>query len=172
MKKIVIAAIGMLVTSVTYAADWYASYNNDEMRGTARKFVITESDNSVDFAFPYDGGSKMSLVLRSKNVELKEGQKAESLPLTEAVLTISKGQFMCSSFQDCHISVKFDDGKIQKYAMSEAADGSSDVIFFENSSSFIKNIKSHKKLILEADFYQSGAKQFKFDLTGLENPKS
>lgn len=55
--------------------------------------------------------------------------------------------------------------------MSGAADGSSDVIFFDNSSSFIKNLKTHKKLILEADFFQSGSRQFKYDLTGLKTEK-
>lgn len=55
--------------------------------------------------------------------------------------------------------------------MSDAANGIVDVIFFNISSSFIKNIKTHEKLILEADFYQSGKKQFKFDLTGLQSEK-
>ncbi|MDU6539162.1 hypothetical protein [Mixta calida] len=153
------------------SADWTVRYNNDEMRGTARKFLQTESDNTVNFDFPYNGGSKMAIVLRSKKTELKNGQKAEDLKPNEALLVIDKGQFSCHSFNDCHVSVKFDNGKIQKYSMSESDDGSSDVIFFDQSSSFIKNIKSHKKLIVEADFYQSGSKQFKFDLEGFSSPK-
>ncbi|MDU4094256.1 MAG: hypothetical protein E7H57_13420 [Pantoea sp.] len=172
MKKVLIAVMAVLVSGGASAADWYSSYKNDEMRGTAQKFIETESDNTADFEFPYNGGSKMTLLLRSKKTQLKEGQKAEDLPFSEAILTISKGQFICHSFDDCHVSVKFDNGNIQKFSMSEAAGGRSDVIFFDNSASFIKNIKKHKKLILEADFYQAGPKQFKFDLSGFDNPKS
>lgn len=154
------------------AADWIVNYNNDEMRGTAQKTLQTQSDNDVEFDFPYNGGSKMYIVLRSKKTELKEGQKAEELKPTEAILAISKGQFSCHSFNDCHVSVKFDNGKIQKYSMSEAANGNSEVIFFEESSTFIKNIQNHKKVIIEAEFFQAGAEQFKFDLEGFANPKS
>ena len=154
------------------AAEWTVTYNNDEMRNTAQKFLQTQSDNDAEFDFPYNGGSKMVIILRSKKVELKQGQKVEDLKPTEAILAISKGQFSCNSFNDCHVSVKFDNEKIQKYSMSEAANGKSDLIFFDQSSSFIKNIQAHKKLIIEADFFQAGAKQFKFDLEGFANPKS
>jgi hypothetical protein len=172
VKRLLIVSCCLLTTMTATAADWLVSYKNDEMRGTAQKFIQTDSDNAVDFDFPYDGGSKMTIVLRSKKQTLKEGKTADKLPLTEAVILISKGQFSCNSYQGCSISAKFDDGKILKYSMTEAADGSADVIFVDNSASFIKNVKSHKKLIVEADFYQAGAKQFKFDLSGLETPKS
>ncbi|ELE9019834.1 TPA: hypothetical protein N5L20_000032 [Enterobacter kobei] len=171
MKKVAFLVLGMMISGVAVSAEWHTSYKNDEMRGTAQKFSQTESDNAVDFDFPYNGGSKLTIVLRSKKTELKAGQKPESLPLTEAIIVISKGQFSCNSYDGCHVSAKFDDGKIQRYAMSGAADGSSDVIFFDNSSSFIKNLKTHKKLILEADFFQSGSRQFKYDLTGLKTEK-
>lgn len=172
MKRISLMVAGLMMSGFAFSAEWHTSYKNDEMRGTAQKFVQTESDNAVDFDFPYNGGSKMAIVLRSVKTELKSGQKPESLPLTEAVIIISKGQFSCSSYNDCHVSVKFDDGKIQKYSMTEAADGSADVIFFDNSASFIKKVKNHKRLILEADFFQAGSKQFKFDLTGLDEDKA
>jgi len=171
MKKILAFCTIFAVSQSALAADWETSFSNDEMRGTAQKFVQTESDNAVDFDFPYNGGSKMGLMLRSNKTQLKDGQKAEDLPLSEAILTISKGQFICSSYSDCHVSVKFDDGKIQKFTMSPASGGRSDVIFFDNSKPFIKSIKSHKKLILEADFYNSGPRQFKFDLAGADKEK-
>jgi len=159
------------MTSSALSAEWSTRYKNDEMRGTARKFLQTVSDNSVDFDFPYNGGSKMAIILRSKNTELKEGQKAENLKPNEALLAISKGQFLCNSINNCKISAKFDNDKIQQYSMNEAGDGSADVIFFVNSSSFIKSLQNHKKLIIEADFYQSGPKQFKFDLEGYPTEK-
>lgn len=150
----------------TFASSWQVSYGNDEMRGTAQKFLQVTSENAVNFEFPYNGGSEMAILVRSKKVELKEGEKPEGLKPTEAMLMIEKGQFLCSSYNDCHISAKFDDGKIQTYPMVEAADASSDVIFFSSSSRFIKNLQSHKKVIIEAEFFQAGKKQFKFNIDG------
>ena len=49
--KVVIAG-SLLVSTTTFSAEWLASYNNDEMRGTATKFLKTESDKAVDFDFP------------------------------------------------------------------------------------------------------------------------
>ncbi|POT59198.1 hypothetical protein C3432_00200 [Citrobacter amalonaticus] len=172
MKKLIVIFVGLFISGNVSAADWYSSYNKDEMRGTAQKFVQTDSDNAVDFDFPYNGGSNLMLILRSKKTELEAGQKAEDLALSEAIIAISKGQFLCHSYSGCHVYVKFDDGKIQKYAMSETSGGRTDVIFFNNSTKFIKELRKHKKLILEAEFYQDGAKQFKFDLTGVNSPKS
>lgn len=168
MKKILLTVIGLMAVACANAGQWKESYQSDEMRGTSRKFVENSSVNSVDFEFPYNGGSSMSLVLRSNNTELKNNEKAEELPLSEAMLIISKGQFTCDSYNDCSISVKFDDEKIQRYSMSRSSSGSSDVMFIDDSRQFIKNIKSHNKLIIEAQFYRAGAKQFKFDLTGLK----
>lgn len=172
MKWIKIVFAGsLLVSTTTFSAEWIASYDNDEMRGTATKFLQTDSDNSVEFDFPYNGGSTMTLVLRSPKTELKGDQKAEDLKPNEAILLISKGQFSCNSYNGCEISVKFDNDKIQKYKMSPAESGRSDVIFFDKSNGFIKSIPNHKKLIIEADFYQAGPKQFKFNLEGYTAPK-
>ena len=65
IKLTIFSAIVMSSFSAA-AADWITTYNNDEMRGTAQKFIQTESDNAVEFEFPYNGGSKMAIVLRSK----------------------------------------------------------------------------------------------------------
>lgn len=169
--KLAITATLLTFASSAISAEWMTRYKNDEMRGTARKFLQIDSDNSVEFDFPYNGGAKLSIILRSKNTELKEGQKPEDLKPTEALLVISKGQFICNSYNDCKISAKFDNGKIMQYSMTESGDGSSDVIFFDNSSTFIKNLQSHKKLIIEAGFFQAGTRQFKFDLEGYPSGK-
>ena len=161
----------VVVSMPAFSADWVATYKNDDMRGTATKYLQTTSDNTADFDFPYNGGSTLAIVLRSQNTELKKGQTADSLTPREAMIIISKGQFNCSSYDGCSIAVKFDSDKIKHYSMSGAADNSTDVLFVNDSASFIKNISTHKKLIIEADFFQAGARQFKFDLEGYKAPK-
>ena len=166
MNKLLLS-VALLLTFNASANEWKTSFSNDEMRGTAQKFIMLDSENSVNFDFPYSGGSTLTVILRSKKIKLKEGQKADDLKPTEALIVISKGQFICSSYNDCHVSIKFDEGKIQQYSMTEAADGSSDLIFFSGSANVIKNLQSHKKAIIEAEFYQSGREQFKFYIDGL-----
>jgi len=174
MKKNIMALCGvsLLFLSVgAEAADWYQSYDSDEMRGTSTRFIQTRSDNSVDFSFPYNGGARMSIILRSKKTQLKAGQQPSSLKPAEVLLVMDKGQFICSSYDDCSVSVKFDSGKVLQYSVSKSADADSKVFFIDNAQSFIKNISTHKSLIIEADFFQEGSKQFKFDLSGYSTPK-
>jgi len=165
--------LGLIIVASmpAFSADWVATYKNDEMRGTATKYLQTNSDNTTDFDFPYNGGSTLSIVLRSQNTKLKDGQTADNLKPREAMIIISKGQFNCAAYDGCSIAVKFDNDNIKHYEMSGASDNSTDVLFINDAPSFIKNISTHKKLIIEADFFQAGARQFKFDLAGYKDPK-
>ncbi len=125
------------------------------MRGTKSKFASIDSANKVDFSFPYSGGSDLQIVLRKRP---SDGFKI--------LLSIYKGQFDC--FMGCQFSVKFDDGKIEKWTASSASSGSSDVIFVNGESKFLSKLKKAKQLIIEARFYNSGDKQFKFDVSNLK----
>ena len=51
---------------------------------------------------------------------------------------------------------------------NSASDGSSNVVFIENASKFIGLLKTSKKIILEAEFFDAGNKQFDFNVEGLK----
>ncbi|EHN8791558.1 hypothetical protein I4B01_001134 [Enterobacter kobei] len=159
-----------LISSQAMSARWVLTYAKDEMRGTTEKIIQTESQRPVDLMPPYQGGSWLDMVLRSPRVELKEGDDPDNIELDKAILIISKGQFNCPSSDGCHINVKFDNEKIQKYKTLKPNNGSTDVIYLEKPKEFLDDIAKHKKLIIEADFFQSGARQFTFDLNGYSNP--
>ncbi|MGJ7088995.1 hypothetical protein [Morganella morganii] len=160
-----------LISSPALAGNWEVSYREDEMRGTAAKVLALPSSNTREFNFPYAGGTQMGIILRSDDTVLKKGQKAADLKPTEAIVFVTKGQFTCQSYNDCYVSVKFDDKPVEKYKVSKPQDHSSDTFFINNSKKFIKQAETSKKAIIEAVFYNEGSTQFKFDLTDIDKAK-
>lgn len=137
--------------------NWQYHSKKDDMRSLETNFAYNDSLNSVDFDFPYNGGSKLILVLRksSKNQDV--------------MLVISKGQFICG-IRECEAQFKFDDKPIKSITMSESDTHKSDTLFVafdKTEEEIIKQLKSSKKLVIEVKFYQEGAKQFTFDVSNL-----
>ncbi|MFC3506741.1 zinc ribbon domain-containing protein [Acinetobacter pseudolwoffii] len=138
--------------------NWQYETSKDEMRGIESKFATTVSTNTVDFDFPYNGGSKLILALRKRGSEV------------DVMVSITKGQILCG-IQNCEAAFKFDDGAVQSVTMSEPDNHSSDLLFIaydKTESKIISQLKNSKKLVIEIPFYQEGRKQFTFDVSGLE----
>ena len=133
---------------------WKISTSKDEMRGSTDTFASIESDNEVEFEFPYNGGSTLSIVVR-------ESQKFG----TDVYLSISNGQFVGYAFDGSdYVTFKFDDGPLQKYYFNDHAHGSKDVIFLRKEKELIEKFKTAKKIMIEAPFYLNGSKQFTFTI--------
>lgn len=135
---------------------WVTQSRPDGMRGTTTEVAMLESDNTVRFDFPYEDAS-LQMYLRQK------GKKQELF------LVIVRGQFDCG-FDGCRISVKFDDGKVQSFYANEGE--STDSLFISKVGSWVSQMKKAKTMMVEADFYQEGARQFTFAPTGLVWPPS
>lgn len=133
---------------------WEYSESVDEMDNSTTYYAITMSTNEVEFDFPYDGGSKFQLMVR--NMDGKN----------EVLVAVSKGQF-ASSYSNNNIRVKFDDAEPVNYSYSQSTSGESDLIFINNSSSFIKKLKIAKSVWIEATFFNEGNQIMKFDTDGL-----
>ena len=81
---------------------------------------------------------------------------------------ISKGQF--SNSYNGSVSVKFDNGSIEKYNCSGSSDADTGILFLNgNVSSFIKKLKTAKQIKVQASFFQEGDRTFTFTTpVGLE----
>jgi len=134
---------------------WSYSVKEDKMRNTKTKYATVSSTNTLNFDFPYDGGSSGIITIRNSS---KFGK--------DILLRISKGQFNCGS--TCSVTVKFDNGKLLKYSADTASDGSIDVIFIQGFERFVKQLKTAKKMMIEVEFFQAGSQQLEFDVSGLE----
>lgn len=135
-------------------SNWNYSESLDSMRNTASYFAKTKSTNQANLDFPYNN-STMDIILRNNNGEV------------DLLLNV-KGQFVCGYKERCTVSMKFDDGAIEKYDFTEAAHAMSDTVFIKSVNKFIEKSKTSKKLIIEADLFNAGSVQYFFDLEGLD----
>ncbi|WP_180161056.1 hypothetical protein [Acinetobacter sp. YH12064] len=143
---------------VTTPKNWSYETTKDEMRNTTTLFASNVSQNTVNFDFPYQGGSNLVITLRKKG------------DATDVIIAITKGQILCS-IRNCEVAFKFDNNPIQSITMSEPDNHSADVLFVAHDSTakkIINQMKTSKKLTIEAPFYQEGGKQFTFDVSNLD----
>lgn len=149
------AATDPTEASETVPANWDYSTSKDEMRGTSTKFAQVNSDNTVDLDFPY-GEVRGQLWIR---------QRAEDG--LSVAFEVEKGQILCNDFDDSYVSIKFDNGPVQKFRCSGTADGSSNVAFINDDRRVLAALKKSKRTIVEAPFYEQGRQQFTFNTSGL-----
>ena len=143
----------------TERTSWQYRESKDEMRNKTSYFASKSSNNTLELSFPYQGGSNLILMLR-KHSEYGN----------DVMFSISKGQFACR-IDGCNISVKFDEGNVEKYSMGEPESGTNDVLFISGSKSinkFMDKLKKSKKMVIEVPIYDYGRAQFTFDTQGLE----
>ncbi|RYZ77564.1 MAG: zinc ribbon domain-containing protein [Proteobacteria bacterium] len=134
---------------------WEYSSFKDEMTGKTTTTARIDSINEVEFEFPYQGAQRMTLTLRKKGS-------------ADVLLQIKKGQFVCAEYDNCYVSVRFDEGSPERFPVTEASDHSTDTRFIENSSRFIAKVKKAKLVRIEATFYQEGSRVFTFDVGGIQ----
>jgi hypothetical protein len=135
---------------------WDYENDTDQMRGTSTKTASVTSDNTVNLDFPY-GDVHGQLWVRKRGTG----------PL-DAAFEVEKGQILCNSFSESVVSIKFDDGPIQKFRCTDASDGSDNVAFLLPAARFLSEVRKSKRAIVEAEFYQQGRQQFTFDTAGLK----
>lgn len=143
-------------TAPAIVQNWSYQTDTDKMSGKEAKYAESTSTNSHELKFPYQGGTKMTITLR-KHPRMG----------TDAFVTVNKGQ-LDMNYDGTTIHVKFDDKKTMSFSVNGPDDGSRDTLFFENQKRFINNIKTAKHVIIEAQFYQEGNRQFEFNTDGLE----
>ncbi|HEX2764741.1 MAG TPA: hypothetical protein VHM92_12975 [Allosphingosinicella sp.] len=134
---------------------WTYSETKDEMRGSIGRSARIDALAAISLGFPY-GESTPQLVLR------QDPKYGFDIYLT------ANGQFLCRSYDDDTISVKFDNGPIEQWACADAESGSSDIVFVVRAESFLAKLRKAKRLIVEADMYEAGRQQMKFEVGGLK----
>lgn len=131
---------------------WVESTSVDEMTDTKNIWKSLTSDNTVDFDFPYEGGSTLKISVRYMK---KYG--------TDVLLQISKGQILCNPYNgNDFATIRFDNDPPQKFKYKEAGDGSADCVFLNNSQKFIKLASKAKKILVQIPIFQEGNPTFTF----------
>lgn len=131
---------------------WSLQTKQDEMDDSKSYWYSLQSDNYVNFDFPYEGDSYLTITVRWMK---KYGY--------DVLLEITDGQMVGDEYNGTnYVRVRFDGGKVQKFYYNEPNDGSSNLVFLRNAQKFIEKCKNAKDIIIEQEFYQEGVLQFKF----------
>lgn len=129
----------------------------DDMTGKEMQFAETYSTNTQDLHWPYGPSVRGELTIR------KHPRYGKSV-----IVTLTKGQILCRSYENCTIMVRFDDGKPEKYSAIGPADGSSDQVFIRNYDKFVTSLKKANVVRIELPLYQDGNRAWNFNVSDLE----
>lgn len=135
---------------------WQYETIEDKM-GESSKVASIDANEKVQFDFPYNGGSIATLMIRKRS---KDG--------VSIMLTLTKCQFNGTSLDDINIRIKFDDEKPKTYTAGLPSDGSSDLIFIHGEAKLLEKMKTSKKMVIEAEFYNEGNRQIEFNVSDLK----
>jgi hypothetical protein len=136
---------------------WRYSTYEDEMTSKESKYACVEARESLYFDFPYGGGSTVEFCVRRHP---RYG--------LDTYVTVSKGHFLCTSYDGCNVLIRFDDANPRKFSANAPADRSITTLFIRSSSALIKSLKSADVMRISAEFYQQGNRVMTFDVSGLE----
>jgi hypothetical protein len=138
------------------AEKWSYSTSADSMTGRESHTAAIDSENTLNFDFPYAGEQHAKLVIRS--------HPSRGL---NVMLYIERGQFLCHS-DDCYVHVRFDEGKAELWKAGGPADNSSTLIFLENESRFVQRMRAAKIVRIQPTFYQAGSPVLEFQVGGFD----
>lgn len=132
-------------------SSWVYRSQEDKMSGKTSKSASIESDNSLDLPFPYSGTNHARLHVRQ--------HPTHGL---DVILSIDKGQILCTSYSGCPIKVRFDNGPASSFEGSPSADHDSTVVFFGSPKKFIAQASKAKRILVQVNMYQAGAPVLEF----------
>ena len=135
---------------------WSYNTEKDEMRGGESRFASLDAENTINLDFPY-GEQRGQILIRDS---AKFG--------FDILVGVPSGQVLCNSFQNTYLSVKFDNGGIERFGCTDASDGTNNMVFLSSEKRFLEKLKKSKKLIVEAEFFQNGVQQMTFDTANLD----
>ena len=138
----------------------YSRSEKDKMSGKIEEYAELDSDTTLNFKFPYSGGSKATLVIWRL-----VGEKD-----FHAQIIVAKGQFLNCISDNCPMQVKFDEGKPKLYYGGSPYDGRATIrkIWVEQKLgiTFINELRHSKHLIISATFYDHPEQQMEFSTAG------
>lgn len=139
------------------AAKWSYRVDDDPMTSRKARYASIQSENTLNFDFPYQGEQHGRLMLRDHPSHGRD-----------VMILIDKGQILCPSYDDCNIRVRFDEGNPQRWSAAGAADNSSTVIFLRNEGGFIQKLRGAKVVRIQIPVYQEGEPMLEFHVGGFD----
>lgn len=134
---------------------WQYNSFMDQMTSKLIHLASIESNNTVNFDFPYQGEQHATLRLRRHP---RFG--------SDVMLVIERGQFN-TRYDGTPVLVRFDDGTAVRFTAAEADDHDRKILFIQGFKRFVEKINKASVVRIEAPFYNEGNRVFEFDVSGL-----
>lgn len=136
----------MLLSLATSAsADWRYDSNVDQMTDKKVLWATLESNNSLKLKFPYAGRNYGTIYIRQHP---KSG--------LNVMVSVEQGQILCSTFDECSVTVRFDDGRPITFSAVGPSDHSSNKLFLHGEAKFVAEAKKAKRILVALTMYQAG----------------
>ncbi|WP_375444600.1 hypothetical protein [uncultured Fibrella sp.] len=132
---------------------WQYQETAEPSTGTTYKASLNAT-NLLQLPYPYAGGSVVTLTIRSRS------------GTTTAYLSVSKG-LLAPSFQGGKALIRFDAGKPVTYALSAAANGRGNLLFFDDAQRLIRQLRSSKTMTLQLKVIGQNLNDVNFTAAGL-----
>ncbi len=137
------------------ADKWMYRVDEDPMTSKTARYASIESENTVSFAFPYQGVQRATLTIRNH----------PSWGF-DVYLQLTKGQILCRSYEDCSVMVRFDEREAQSWAAVGPGDNSTETVFLRSEPRFVERLRAAKVVRIQIPVYQEGAPTFEFHVGG------
>ncbi|RYC68212.1 hypothetical protein [Spirosoma sordidisoli] len=111
------------------------------------------SDNTVQFGYPYSGGSAVTMTIRQTNGS------------TYAYLEAANGTFT-RSYQNGSARIQFDGKPPVSYALSAAANGRANIVFFDAGEKLIAQLKRTRTMVVRLQFAGQPVREVRFTPVG------
>lgn len=142
------------------AGKWSYSSDTDEMTGKTSRTASIQSENTVNFDFPYQGSQHGTLIIRNHP---SYGRNA--------ILTIEQGQILCPSYAGCTVKIRFDDGRAESWTAAGAADHSTTAVFIRSNDRFLQRMRAASVVRIQIPVYREGDPTFEFRVGGYDHDR-
>jgi hypothetical protein len=139
------------------ADKWTYLSKDDPMTSKTAKYAVIESENTVNFGFPYEGPQRGKLTIRDHP---SYGH--------DVIFSIREGQLLCHSYEECVIRVRFDEQPAERWSAVGPSDNSATSIFLQNESAFVRRLRSAEVVRLQVKVFQEGEPVFEFQVGGFD----
>lgn len=139
------------------APNWSLTQYKDEMTGKYANLAHVRSSNVISLGWPYHGPQKGTLTVRKHP---RWG--------TNVFFEIERGQLLCR-YDNCNVTVKFDDAASKRMSAAKPEDNSSTYLFINNETSFINQLRKSKRVVIEVGLFKHGNQTLVFETSGFPN---
>ena len=135
---------------------WTYREDHDKLTSKTIRFAFAKSTNTFDLKFPYQGGTRGTITIRQHP---RYGRNI--------IFSVNKGQILCTSYDGCTVTVRFDQRPLIRVHADGPSDHDSTTLFLSGYDSLLTNIRKSKKMTVEVEFSQQGIHPFEFDVANL-----